>query len=742
MPLQKLQFRPGVNRENTNYTNDSGWYDMDKVRFRFGTPEKIGGWKLAVNGVYFGVGRSLTAWSSFKGEIMVGIGTHLKYTLNYGGQYHNITPVRSTSGTLVNPLNTTINSTIVRVLHANHGCQPGDMVIFSNAAGLNGILAATINWDLGYKVLSVIDSNTYTVNMGVTATATGPGGGNVVITYELPAGLPVYTIGGGWSAGYWNGPITSQSIQTTLAGSARIALNSSDTTITVASTTGFSSTGTIVIDAEVITYTGLTSTTFTGCTRGSNQSMAVNHARRQNGDGTFQPVYVNQVLGYSGTNGWGVGTDASFGVGIQMRLWSTATFTEDLIICPRGGTLYYWTKDLVTYNRAQPLYVQGDTVKQYVPQQVNCVITSDVSRFVIALGANGYIPGNPNTPFDPMLVRWSAQNAPTNWIPSVTNQSGEVRLSSGSYIMTGINTKQEMLVWTDAALYSLQYIAGTLVFRASLVMANLSIIGPNAATVVNNTAYWMGTDKFYKYDGTVQTLPCTIQQYIFNDFSFAQRFQTFAGTNEGFNEIWWFYVSNTEVTMATNQSRDPVVDKYVIYNHAEDLWYFGSMNRTAWCDSPLFPGPLALNGNSDAGVMVMHEQGTDDGTSSALQPIISYIQSTDFDIGDGHQFMFVTRMLPDVSFNGSVSANPYCNVQLRPRQNSGVDYRDKQIDRITSAQVYSPVVKQYTVQQFTPQIDVRIRGRQLSMRITSDTLGVQWKLGVPRIDLRPDGRKS
>lgn len=741
MPLNKLNFRPGINRENTIYANEGGWYDMDKVRFRFGTPEKIGGWKQAVSGTFTGVARNIVCWASLKGEVMIGLGTHLKYYINYGGSYNNITPIRATSGTLTNPLTTTVNSAFVRVTQGNHGAVPGDYVSFSNASGFNGITTATINNANGYRVVSVIDSNTYTVNMGQVATGTGTAGGNVVATYELGAGLPVYTIGGGWGAGYWNGPITSDSIKATLAGTARLALNNTDTTVTVASTVGFTAVGSIAIDGEVITYTGLTSTTFTGCTRGAAGSTASNHTRRQNADGTFQPLYAYQVLGLSGTTGWGVAVDASFGIGVQMRLWSSATFGQDLIICPRGGTLYYWTKDLVTYNRAQSLYVAGDAQKGYVPQYVNWVIASDTSRFVLALGANGYIPGNQATAFDPMLVRWSAQNDPTNWIPTSTNQSGEIRLSAGSYIMSGVNTKQEMLVWTDAALYSLQYIGPPFVFRASLIMANLSLMGPNAFAVVNNTAFWMGADKFYKYDGKVDTLTCSIQQYIFNDISFAQRFQAFAGTNEGFNEVWWFYVSNTEVAAAAAASRDPTVDKYVIYNHNEDIWYFGTLNRSCWVDSPLYPGPLATTG-ADPGTMVMHEQGTDDGTSSTLRPVNAYIQSTDFDIGDGHQFMFVTRMLPDISFNGSVVSNPQCALTILPRQNSAVDYKPKTTDTVTSSQLYSTVVKQYMVQQYTPQIDVRLRGRQMAIRVESNTTGVQWKLGVPRIDVRPDGRKS
>jgi hypothetical protein len=515
----------------------------------------------------------------------------------------------------------------------------------------------------------------------------------------------------------------------------------------VDSTTGFSSAGAIVIDAEIITYTGLTSTSFTGCTRGAQGSTAAVHNRRQTSATAFSDVVARQVLGYAGETEWGEASDASFGVGLQMRLWSASNFGQDLILAPRGGSIYYWTKDL-TFPRAQALRDANDAALKFVPHTVNGVIVTDVSAFVIALGANPYDPTDEDTAFDPMLLRWTAQADPTDWVPAITNQAGEKRLSAGSYIMAALNTKQEMLVWTDAALYSVQYAGPPFVFNIQLSMSNVSLMGPNCVATVNNSAYWMGTDKFYIYNGRVDTLPCTIQQYIFDDISFAQRFQAFAGTNEGFNEIWWFYVSNTEVTNASQESREPTIDKYVIYNHAEQCWYYGTLNRTAWLDSPLHPGPLACTkivgalGDSGTGRLVMHEQGTDDAASSTSQPIEAYIQSSDFDIGDGHQFLFVWRMLPDVSFNGSTVPNPQCTLEIMPRQNSGTDYRDVSPPAVISGQQYSPVVKQYTVQKFTPQIDTRVRGRALALRISSDAMGVQWKLGVPRIDARPDGRKS
>lgn len=738
--LQKLAFRPGINRENTNYATEGGWYDMDKVRFRFGTPEKIGGWKSAVTGNYQGVARSIVSWASLQGESLLGIGTHVRYYINYGSTYHNITPIRGTS-TNTNPFITTLNSSIVKVAAAGHGTASGDQVVYTNAVATGGIAAATFNSLVGHRVMSVIDSNTYTIDVGTLASASLQGGGSVITSYEIAAGLPVYTIGSGWGAGHWNGPFTGTA-NTTLAGTGRTGISAAAATITVDSVSGFSSAGALVIESEIITYTAISGSSFTGCVRGAAGSTAAAHNRRQLAEDTWAALEVKQVLGYSGTNGWGTAADSSLGVGFQMRLWSNAPFGQDLLFCPRGAGIYYWTKDIVAFGRAQALRDAAHSTKKFVPHTVNHMMVSDVSRFIMALGANPYDPTDEDTTFDPMLVRWSAQNDPIDWIPSAVNQAGEIRLSAGSYLMTGVNMKQEILLWTDVALYSFQYIGPPYVWRSELSMANLSLMGPNAVAVVNNNAYWMGTDKFYSYSGRVDTLPCTIQQYIFNDISFSQKFQTFAGTNEGFNEIWWFYVSNTEVVDATHQGRDPTVDKYAVYNHAEQCWYYGTLNRTAWIDTALHPGPLACTGDSTSGTLVMHEQGTDDGTTDTLASISAYIQSSDFDIGDGHQFLFVWRMLPDVSFNGSVIPNPEATVTLLPRQNQGAAYGSGQPSTVRSDQVYTPVVKQYTVQQFTEQINTRVRGRAMAFRIESDGVGVQWKLGNPRIDARPDGRKS
>jgi hypothetical protein len=767
MPLQKITFKPGINLENTNYTNEGGWYQMDKVRFRSGTPEKIGGWILATNydvdpasANYYsynfqGVCRDLVNWASLSGENLIGVGTHLRYYLLYGGVYRNITPYRSPTNALTNPFTTVSGSSVVTVVDNAHGAAPGDFVIFSGSAAVGGIAAATINSTVGYQVRTVIDLNTFTVDFGTVATSSATGGGaSVNAAFEVSVGLPVYTLGNGWGAGPWNGSqlgagATTLAVTSGAGVTKNVYLNAIATTINVASTTSFPTAGTIQIEWEIITYTGKTSTTFTGCTRGTNGSIASFHAVQPtagNG-GSVIPIPVRQFTALVGVTGWGQASAVS-GVGQQLRLWTSDNYGQDLLIAPRGGAVYYWAKDTSSFARAVTLKDKSQaagypsTIYNFVPTTTNKIMVSDVSRFAICFGANSYDPFNSGTVFDPMLIRWSDQENAYNWTPTVINQAGEQRLSTGSFIVTAAKMKQEILVWTDAALYSMQYLGPPFVWGVNPLMSNLSIISPNAVATVNNAAYWMGADKFYMYDGRVQTLPCSLRQYIFTNIANNQQYQTFSATNEGFNEIWWFYVSQTEEDLALSQGRDPTVDRYVIYNHLEQIWYYGNLSRTAWVDSPLQPGPLTATGNSVIGQTIIQEQGNDDVSTNVTNPITAYIQSADFDIEDGNQFMFVWRMLPDVSFTGSTVANPTMTISLIPRQNSGAPYGTSVNGPTTSAQTYSPTVKQYIVQQFTQQLNTRVRGRQMAMRLESTAVGVQWQGGVVRIDSRADGKKS
>jgi hypothetical protein len=440
---------------------------------------------------------------------------------------------------------------------------------------------------------------------------------------------------------------------------------------------------------------------------------------------------IGNDIATTGT-GWGTGpwSRGSWGSGYnsgivqQLRLWTNDNFGEDLLIAPRGGAIAYWSNATTVGARAVLLSTLAGA---YTPVATNQVIASSIQRFVIAMGSNSYVVGDPNTDFDPMLVRWSDQINPFQWVPDITNQSGEFRLSNGSYIMQALTTRQEILIWTDSALYSMQYLGAPYVWGFNVLADNISTISPKAAITVNNTTYWMGREKFYIYNGRVETLPCTLRQFVFNDINQDQAYQIFAGSNEGYNEVWWFYCS----------ANSDVVDKYVIYNYLDNAWYYGTMGRTAWLDSGIRQYPMAANYQNR---ILYHENGVDDVSGETPVAIDAYVQSSDFDIGDGYNFGFVWRILPDVNFNGSISNEPSVTMTVKPRQNSGSAYGVADNPAVVSADNYT-TQKFYNIQQFTGQVYTRIRGRQMSFRIESDAVGVAWQLGAPRIDIRPDGKR-
>ena len=806
MPLQKLQFRPGVNREATTYANEGGWFESEKVRFRSGFPEKIGGWinlaALSAAGAastFKGVARDMWNWVTLAFSNLNGVGTNQKYYIESGGQYNDITPVLST-GTLNNPFATTNGSKLVTVTSSGHGLSAGTWVTFSGASAVGGLTL-----DGSFEAITVIDGNTYNIVSSTAASSTATGGGaSVAYSYQIPAGGATYTTGNGWGAGPWNAVIYGSGSTTLSAG-----ITSSATSIGVASTSSFSASGTIVIESEIITYSGTSGgNTFTGCTRGTTSSMATEH---------ISGVTVRQYSGKtSGSDAIGWGAAASVGVGTQLRLWSSDNYGQNLFLAPRQSSIYYWItpaststfnpavtlKSLVTTTLA-PSAPDLTAAQTAVPGVTFQVITSDVQRFVIALGATPF-DDDTTSAFNPLLVRWSDQGNEYDWYPATTNQAGDYTLSGGSTIVAGRLARQEVLIWTDSALYTMQYLGPPYVWGFNLLMDNISIISPNAMASVNNVTYWMGVDKFYSYSGRVETLPCSLRQYVFNDLNKSQAYQIQAGTNEGYNEVWWFYPS----------AGSTVNNKYVIYNHLERIWYYGTINRTAWLDSPLRQYPMGafsiqnsylataistttqtsitlLNGYSypasgtvtidseditytahdanDGNTLVnctrgansttaathtqyaavtykapnqvmYHEYGTDDGSLPTLQPIEAYIQSSDFDIGDGHNFGFVWRMLPDVTFDGSDSVAPQITLTVRPRQNSGTQYGSADTPAVTSANNYA-LSRSYNVQQFTGQVYTRIRGRQMAFKVDSTDLGVAWQLGTVRIDIRPDGRR-
>jgi hypothetical protein len=635
MPLKSIIFRPGVNREQTRYAAEvigasapatqvvGGWYESEKVRFRSGMPEKIGGWQRISASTFLGVCRSLWNWVTLGSLNLVGVGTNLKFYIERGAAYYDITPIRDTV-TLTNPFTATNGSAIITVADTAHGCVTGDFVTYSGATGLGGNITATV-LNKEYQV-TIVGANSYTINVGVNANATdvsgSPGGGTVTTAYQINVG-PEYQIPTtGWGSGTW------------------------------------------------------------------------------------------------GAGVWGFGGTSQ----ASLRLWSQINFGEDLIFAPRDGQIYYWDATSGVSTRGVLLSSLGGASD--VPTVQKFIFVSDISRFVFAFGCNDYGSATQN----PMLIRWSDQESAVDWTPAPTGQAGSIQLSDGSELITCLQTRQEIVTWTDSALYSLQYVGVPAVWSTQLLASNISIYGPNAKAVASGVIYWMGVDKFYKYDGRTQTLRCDLRQYIFSDINQLQNQQVFAGTNEGFNEVWWYYCS----------AGSNVVDKYVVYNYAEDIWYYGTLGRTAWLDSGLRDYPLAATYTYN---LVNHEQGVDDNQTGTPTAIAALISSSEFDIDDGHNFGFIWRVLPDITFRNSTGAlTPQCNMTLIPMRNSGSGFTTPaSTNGTSSAQIQR--IATAPIEEFTGQVYIRVRGRQLIFKVDSDRLGTTWQLGVPRIDIKKDGHR-
>jgi hypothetical protein len=640
MPLKKLQLKPGVNREGTRYSTEGGWFSCDKIRFRSGQPEKIGGWAQVANSQFLGICRSLWAWSSLGGAKYVGLGTNLKYyiALAGGGIYNDVTPIRASVTINNNPFALTASPTVT-VTDTAHGCITGDFVTFSGAVDIGGVgtnvTAAVLNQE--YQV-TVIDANTYTITLSVTPNATAiagsPGGGAAVVAaYQINVGDEIQTVLSGWGAGGWGG------------------------------------------------------------------------------------------------GGWGVGATSTSSI----RIWNHDNFGEDLIFGPLDGPMYYWDQSAGLATRGVALSSLSGASD--VPTVQHLLTVSDTSRFVLAFGCNDYGSAVQDT----MLIRWSDQESAVNWTPVATNQAGSVRLSHGSRIEAVAQVRQEFLVWTDTALYSLQYLGPPIVWGTQLLSDNTSIVSDRAWATAAGVTYWMGNGKFYRYDGRVETLVCDLRQFVFSDLNVNQSQQIFASTNEQFNEIWWFYCSASST----------VVDRYVIYNYIEKAWYYGMLGRTAWIDTSVSSDvPMATDYNRR---LLNQETGVDDNATVTTLPIEAFITSSEFDIDDGHNLGFVWRVIPDVNFTGSTAVSPTMNLTLLPLQNSGSGYTRgiTPVPSVTSDMSVAgensfPVVRSATVpvDQYTGQVNIRVRGRQMSIKAESNQIGVQWQLGSPRIDIRPDGRKS
>jgi|TARA_Y100000816_G_scaffold265515_1_gene225419 hypothetical protein len=637
MALTKLQFKPGINKELTSYSNEGGWNDCDKVRFRSGYPEKIGGWTKIGNNSFLGACRALHPWQTLSLDKFIGVGTNAKYYIESGQAYYDITPLRLTITLSNNPFACSNNSNEITVTHANHNAISGDFVSFSGAATLGSTNITDVILNQEYRINEIVDSNTYkiiarnvssvssiTVDGTYTpspvvanGTVANGGGASVVAKYQLSAGLNTGVGGNGWGAGTWG----------------RLTWGS----------------------AATITTTSV------------------------------------------------------------LRLWSHDNFGEDLIINVRNAGIYYWDKTNGLTARAVELNTLANS--DLAPTIATQVMVSDRDRHILAFGCD---PESNIGTQDPLLIRFSSQESLTDWRTQATNTAGELRLGSGSEIVCAVETRQQVLVFTDTSLYTLQFLGPPITFGIQLISENLSIRSPFAAIAVEDTVFWMGLNEFYVYTGAVQKLPCTVKDFIFNDLNSSQAEKIFAAANAGFSEVWWFYPS----------ASSDEIDKYVVFNYQQKIWYVGSLNRTAWMDRGVNELPIAA---STDGYLYNHETGDDDGSTNPASAITAHIESSQIDIGDGDKFSFISRLIPDITFRNS-AIGKQAIMTVKTRNAPGGQYlqtEDSTVEKSASV----------PVEQFTQDARVRLRGRSFALRVSSSQKGVGWRLGSPRLDIRPDGRR-
>tara|TARA_R100000995_G_scaffold76694_1_gene46428 strand:- start:1115 stop:3010 length:1896 start_codon:yes stop_codon:yes gene_type:complete len=631
MPLQKLQFKPGINRETTSYTNEGGWFDCEKIRFRSGVPEKIGGWTKASTNTFLGTCRALHSWVDLNGTLRTGVGTHLKYYINEGIDYNDVTPLRTTTSAGDVTFSATNGSSTITATDSSHGAVEGDFVTFSGAATLGGLVtAAVLNQE--YQIVSVPTTNTFTFTAkdtsGSTVTAnssdSGNGGSSVVGAYQINVGLDSTVLGTGWGAGTW-------------------------------------------------------------------------------GRGT-----------------WNSATSLT-DISSILRLWTHDNFGEDLIINVRDGNIFYWDTSAYSssYNRAIPLSTVSNAVS--APTVAKQVLVSDRDRHVIAFGCD---PEDDTGTQDPLLIRFSDQETAITWNSTATNTAGSLRLGSGSEIMTAVETRQQIVVFTDVSLHAMQFLGPPFTYGINLISENITIMSPLSAKAVDDYVFWMGLEDFYFYDGRVQKLPCSVKAYVFNNFNLLQKEKVFAALNSSFDEIWWFYPSSDSET----------IDRYVVYNYVQKIWYYGTMARTAWLDRGILNNPIAAGADN---YLYDHENGLDDGSTSPASAITSYIESSQLDISDGDGYVFIRRLIPDVTFDGSITSTPSASFTLKTRNFPGGSYGNSDASTVTQTAKASTT----TVEQFTNQVHVRLRGRSFALRVGSDGAEVKWRLGSPRVDIRQDGRR-
>jgi len=713
MPIKTLKFKPGIVKDITSYANEGGYVDGDKIRFRFGFPEKIGGWVKFSPNSYEGTARRLHNWVGLDGSDFLGVGSHLKYYIEEGQTFNDITPIRSTTSAGDVTFAATNGSTTITVTDQAHGAIAGDFVTFSGAASLGGNITADV-LNIEYQIQTFVNSNTYTITSAVAATSSdsGNGGGSTVGTYQINTGLDNTVGGTGWGAGQWSGT-TSGALSTTINEGG--TFSDSDTTLTVTSGTGIANNDFILIDEEILKVTNVATNDLT-VTRAQNGTTAATHA-----DGATVFLIEGNASSADDFVGWGDAASVTV-PGAQIRTWSHDNFGEDLIINARDSSLFYWDKTLGTSARAVELSATSTfSGEKSVPTIAKQVLVSDVDRHVIAFGCDAVNSSSSaaqgNGVQDPLLIRFSSQENPVDWFPTATNTAGDLRLGAGSTFVQAVETKREILVYTDKSLHSMRFIGPPFTFGITQIASNITIMSPSAAIATEDVVYWMGIDNFYVHAGQTAQLPCTVKDEVFTNFNLEEKDKVVAGINSEFGEVWWFYPS---ASASEN-------DKYVIWNYVEKVWYFGTLSRTAWLDRGIRNFPIAASTPH----LFNHESGFDDDTSA----MTAFIETAPMDIGDGDKFVSLKRVIPDLTFTGSVTgSSPNATFTVKARDFPGSDF-DQTGTGTTSRTATSPV------EQFTEKLDYRIRGRSFAIRLDSSALGCKFKMGTPRVDIREDGRR-
>lgn len=620
----KLQFRPGINRETTSYTNEGGWYDCDKIRFRYGVPEKIGGWFPISGNTFLGTCRALHPWVALDGTQFMGVGTNLKYYIEEGGSINDVTPIRLTTSAGDATFAATNGSAVITVTETGHGAVQNDFVTFTDAVSLGGTITAEV-LNQEYQITDIVNANSYkfTATAAANGSDTGNGGGSTVAAYQIHVGLDTSVAGSGWGAGTW-GRLT-----------------------------------------------------------------------------------------------WG-SASSLIAAGAQLRLWSHDNFGEDLLMNDRDGGIYYWDRSDSSSSFVRAVALSDESSDAGTPTLAKQVLVSDVDKHVIVFGCD---PQTDIGTQDPLLIRFSDQESLTTWTATSTNTAGSLRVGSGSEIVCAVETKQQVIVFTDKSVHAMQFLGPPYTFGIRQISGNTTIIGPNAAKAIDDTVFWMGDKEFYVYDGGVKKLPCTVKSYVFNDFNASQGLKVFAALNSSYGEVWWFYCS----------ASSSEIDKYVIFNYEESVWTYGNLSRTAWVDRGILTFPIASGGNT----LFYQEFGLDDGSTTPNSAISAYIESSQLDVGDGDRFVYVSKLIPDITFDGSTSTNPAVTFTLQTRNNPGGAYLQTDSNAVTQSEAGTSTV----VEQFTQEVDVRLRGRSFAIKVSNSDAQNQWRLGTPRVEVRTDGRR-